>query len=69
MERTAVSSSTVASVGYDSASQTLEVEFMNGSVYQYFDVPQGVFDSLLTTDSPGGFMHEQIRGFYRFARA
>lgn len=68
MERTPVISSNVASVGYDDATQTLEVEFHGGAVYQYFDVPRAVFDGLLAADSPGGFMHEQVRGVFRYAR-
>lgn len=37
MKRIPVSSTNVASVGYEN--QVLEVEFLNGSVYQYFYVP------------------------------
>lgn len=68
MERTPVISSNVASVGYDDATQTLEVEFHGGAVYQYFDVPRTVFDGLMAADSKGGFMHQQVRGVYRYAR-
>lgn len=68
MERTAVTSSNVASVGYEDATQTLEIEFHGGAVYQYFDVPRAVFEGLLAADSPGGFVHEQIRGVFRYAR-
>jgi len=68
MERQPVSSSNLSSVGYDADSQTLEIEFDNGSVYQYFDVPQVTFDGLLTASSPGTLFHEQIRGLYRYAR-
>jgi len=40
MLRMSVSSSNISSVGYDPKTQTLEVEFHNGGVYQYFNVPQ-----------------------------
>ena len=43
MEREPVVSSNVISVGYDDASETLEVEFKNG-VYQYYNVPRPIFD-------------------------
>ena len=36
MKREPVSSSTIASIGYDPDSQTLEIQFLNGSVYLYF---------------------------------
>ena len=34
MYRESVESSNIASIGYDEASRTLEVEFLNGSVYE-----------------------------------
>jgi hypothetical protein len=69
MERIPVSSSNLESVGYDEESGTLEVEFKNGTLYQYFDVPQGVFDGLANADSPGGYLAENIKGVYRYSRA
>lgn len=43
MNRTSVTSSNIASIGYDPSSLTLEVEFTDGSIYQYFDVPEAVY--------------------------
>lgn len=68
MNRQAVQSSNVAEVGYDEASQTLEVLFHSGSVYQYFDVPRPVYQALLGSPSVGRFLNEQIKGSYRYAR-
>lgn len=68
MNRQPVTSSNVESVGYDDDSFTLEIVFRNGSIYQYFDVPRSVYDMMLQADSPGRFLHEQIRGVYRYAR-
>ncbi|HWW61222.1 MAG TPA: KTSC domain-containing protein, partial [Thermoanaerobaculia bacterium] len=48
MEWYPVSSSTLERVSYDSASMTLTIEFKSGTAYQYFDVPQHVFDDLLS---------------------
>lgn len=39
MNRNPVSSSNVKSVGYDSESSRLEVEFHHGGIYQYYGVP------------------------------
>lgn len=44
MERQYVSSSNIASIGYDASDMILEVEFLNGAIYQYYDVPQSVYD-------------------------
>jgi len=40
MERKAVRSTNVASVGYDPKSKVLEIEFKSGGVYQYANVPE-----------------------------
>lgn len=52
MKRQSVSSSNLRSVGYDPETKTLEVEFQNGSVYQYFNVPPQVYKGLMTNDHP-----------------
>ncbi|MDE1168501.1 MAG: KTSC domain-containing protein [Pseudomonas sp.] len=68
MERSPVSSSNVESVGYEEDSETLEIEFKNGTLYQYFDVPQSVFDGLRSADSVGGYLAQNIKGVYRYSR-
>ena len=68
MHRTPVSSSNVASVGYDPNTLTLEVEFKDGSVYQYFDVPETVYQELMRASSVGQFIHSNIRNNYRYAK-
>ena len=68
MERENVSSSNVQSVGYDETSETLEVEFKNGSVYQYFGVPEQVYQQLKNAGSVGGYLASDIKGEYRFSR-
>lgn len=69
MERTPVSSSTIASIGYDSTSQTLEIEFINGHIYQYFDVPESYYLGIIGDASPGGYLSRHIKGVFRYARA
>ncbi len=68
MNRIPVSSSNVAAVGYDPNTQTLEVEFNNGSIYQYFDVPQTIYEALVSAESVGKFLNAQIKGYYRYAK-
>lgn len=68
MDRIVVTSNNVASVGYDIGSMTLEVEFRNGSVYQYFDVPEPVFRELMSAASVGGYLNANIRNSYRYVR-
>lgn len=68
MKRQAVLSSNIASIGYDADSQTLEVEFLNGSVYQYFDVSQNVFEGLMSANSQGQYLAHNIKGVYRYSK-
>lgn len=68
MERTAVSSSDLKSVGYDQTSGTLEVEFHRGGTYQYSAVPPTVYDALLAAPSLGSFFAQHIRWTYQYRR-
>jgi hypothetical protein len=68
MDRVPVTSSNVASVGYEQQSATLEVEFLDGAVYHYFDVPEAEFEGLLGAGSVGGYLNANIKGRYRYAR-
>jgi hypothetical protein len=68
MNRQAVTSSNVASIGFEPSGGTLEVEFHSGDIYQYFAVPVHVCQSFLTAPSHGKFFHANIRDRYRFAK-
>jgi hypothetical protein len=64
-----VNSSWVKSIGYDADSLTLEVEFVHGAVFQYFEVPLEVFIAFQSADSKGAFINQRIRkGRYRYQR-
>lgn len=69
MERKHVSSSNIDSIGYDSKNQILEVEFLNGSIYQYYDVPEYLYDGLMSADSHGKYLDKNIKkGGFRYER-
>jgi len=44
----------------------LEVEFHSGGVYQYFDVPQSIYDALMHASSHGSYFHRHIKDQYRW---
>ena len=67
MERDPVTSTNVVSVGYDATTETLEVEFKNG-VYQYYNVPQPIYDQMITSESVGKFLHVYIKPMYPCAK-
>ncbi|MBM7786945.1 KTSC domain-containing protein [Tenggerimyces flavus] len=66
MKRQRIQSSSVASVGYDLDSRTLELEYVGGDVYQYYDVPPLVHTALLATRSVGAFVNRRVKTSYRF---
>jgi len=68
MDRTPVDSSSIADIGYDESSMTLEVGFLNSTVYQYFDVPQSVYLEFLAASSKGTFLSSQIKNNFRYAK-
>lgn len=68
MERELVASSNLASAGYDETSQTLEVEFTNGAIYQYYNVSSAVYQEFLAASSKGGFLNTYIKNAYPFSR-
>jgi hypothetical protein len=68
MERKPVTSSNIASIGYDENTSTLEIEFLNNSIYQYFDVPLHIYQGLMQADSHGQFLAQNIKGVYRYSK-
>ena len=68
MNREAVESSNIASIGYDPSSETLEIEFIKGGLYQYYDVPEHVYDELMSASSHGGYLAENIKGTYSYSK-
>jgi len=65
MVRQRVSSTNVWSIGYDDATDTLEVEFHSGGIYQYFDVPETVYAALMRALSKGHYLNDYIKDRYR----
>lgn len=68
MNRDLVASSNIASIGYDPDSETLEIEFTNGSIYQYFNIPGELNEQLMASGSKGQFLNVYIRNAYPFSR-
>ena len=68
MERTSVSSSNISAIGYEAETQTLEVEFLNGSIYQYAGVSVDVYEVMMNADSKGKYLNANIKGRYPFTK-
>lgn len=67
MKRVSVNSSNIASIGYESSTQTLEVEFHSGGIYEYYNVPSHVYTALMNATSHGGYLAKNIKGHYKFS--
>lgn len=61
-----VNSSDLAAAGYENG--ILYIEFLSGTMYRYFDVPEAVFNSLMNANSRGRYFHTFIKNHYRYQR-
>lgn len=68
MNRTPVSSSNIRSIGYDTPSAILEVEFTSGDIYEYYDVPEHLHRGLMNASSKGQFLNDNIKYGYRYQK-
>lgn len=64
MERKRVSSSNIRSIGYKNS--TLDVEFNNGRVYQYYNVPENLYNGLMNAPSHGSYLASNIINRFRY---
>ena len=67
--REPVQSSAIAKVGYSKRRHILEIEFVNGAVYRYFDIPLSVHHELMSAESKARFYDSNIRKHYRKVHA
>jgi hypothetical protein len=64
VNRQPVTSSVLRSIGYDSNTAELEIEFTSGDVYRYYTVPGRVHRELLAADSPGAYFNTHVSDRY-----
>ena len=65
--REPVQSTAIAKLGYSKRRHILEIEFVNGAVYRYFDVPLSVYHDLMSAESKARFYDSNIKKQYRSA--
>jgi hypothetical protein len=71
MKRRVVSSSNIASIGWEEGpggTGDLEVEYKSGHVYVYHDVPEGVYRTALGASSVGKFVASSIQDVFEHTR-
>jgi KTSC domain len=65
LSRVRVTSSFIASVGYDAKARVLDVKFHSGSLWRYFDVPPEIYRAFLDAESKGRFYNANIRHHFK----
>ncbi len=63
-----VSSSNIASVGYDPDNQMVFVQFLNGSIYAYKGVIESEFENLRTAASVGSYLNRNYKNIYPYEK-
>jgi KTSC domain len=68
MIRTPVESSSIKSVGYEADTETLEIEFCSGAIYQYAGVNQLSYDLFRAAESKGHHFAVHLRACFESHR-
>lgn len=63
-----VKSSNLAGIAYEPNQMILTVWFLNGSIYNYYDVPTSVWTSFQNADSKGKYLAANIKGRFGYER-
>lgn len=64
MKRIKVNSSNILEIGYSIVDKILEVKFIKGTIYQYYEVLPKTFCNLIFAESIGSyFMKNIVRNF------
>jgi KTSC domain len=64
-----VDSSAVAAVGYDRAGEDVYVEFLDGDLYVYAQVPYVIWRAFLAAESKGRFVNKVLKPHFPVRRA
>jgi KTSC domain len=62
--RQSVESTAIAKIGYSKRRHILEIEFVNGAVYRYLNVPSNLYRNLISAESKARFYDSNIRRHY-----
>ncbi|MES2765983.1 MAG: KTSC domain-containing protein [Bacteroidota bacterium] len=68
MERVIIDSANLCSVGYEATTSLLEIEFHDGKILQYSDVPKSTVKGLMLAPSQNEFFHYYIKDQFQFSK-
>lgn len=61
-----IDSTAIARIGYDAARRILRLQYTNGRIYDYLDVPSTMYRQLLKAESAGEFVNLEIKPEYKY---
>jgi hypothetical protein len=68
MNRTIVGSPGIAQVGYEEGSETLEIEFVSGKIFQFYNVPLKLFNNLMESSQKELYYESNILVRFPYTR-
>jgi KTSC domain-containing protein len=68
MNRTTVASAGIAQVGYEEGSETLEIEFVSGKIFQFYNVPLTLFNQLMKSSQKEMYYESNILVRFPYTR-
>lgn len=63
-----VKSSNLKEIAYDPDERILGVRFLNGTEYEYKNIPPQIFEGLKNADSKGTYLARYVKGIYLYKR-
>jgi hypothetical protein len=68
IRREPIPSTALTTAGYSKRLHIMEIEFCNGAIYRYLDVPLRVYREFMSADSKAQYYDWNIKGHYRSLR-
>lgn len=63
-----IDSSNLRKASYDTATKLLEVEFKNGIIYEYQEIPHIIFTRLRMNESQGKYFNSEISKKFKYTK-
>src|ERR1043166_1499591 len=68
IRREPIPSTALTAAGYSKRLHIMEIEFCNGAIYRYLDVPASVYQAFMSAESKAQYYDWNIKGHYRSLR-
>jgi hypothetical protein len=62
-----VSSSMMTRLNYDDSTSELDITFIGGKTYRYFEVPPEIYEGLMDSESKGEYFNQNIKDTFAYS--